>query len=374
MIKLLPFLVLMMFASCREKDSAEKAISKNILENLTLSIDTVMIDAKGKLFDMRRGFSESSISADRKFVFLYNSHSSQIQQINLDKLVWEKDFDFEVEGPNGISDLVFSARYLGDEQFLITSYGKLGIFDTSGKKIKELSISSLPITSDLDELDYSIILSQDQKSLFSLPGTKFSAPRKLAKINLKNFEIEKLSIPELDWISELKVVYMGGYSYQEYLSLYEVNSQVLISSPSSSAFYRYDQSSDSLIFHSFEHGLSPIANTVQLKGQVESIEEYEEEMGRLNGGIFFGPLIWDEKRQLYFRFSRLPIEMENSFSIPSSKIFLYAYDRDFKLIGESLLPTINTRLTYPFFKDGKLWSYVNVEDELGFAVFTFDFN
>ena len=26
-----------------------------------------------------------------------------------------------------------------------------------------------------------------------------------------------------------------------------------------------------------------------------------------------------------------------------------------------------------FFKDGKLYSYVNVEDELGFAIFTFDF-
>ena len=29
--------------------------------------------------------------------------------------------------------------------------------------------------------------------------------------------------------------------------------------------------------------------------------------------------------------------------------------------------------THYFFKDGKLYSYVNAEDELGFAVFTFDF-
>jgi hypothetical protein len=28
---------------------------------------------------------------------------------------------------------------------------------------------------------------------------------------------------------------------------------------------------------------------------------------------------------------------------------------------------------FKFFKDGKLWSYVNVEDELGFAVMEFKF-
>lgn len=347
-------------------------MSKNVLENLTLTIDTVMIDSKGKLFDMRRGYTEYSVTSDRKSVFLYNSNTSQIQQINLDKLIWEKDFDFEVEGPNGISDLVFSVRPLGEEQFLFKAYRRLGIFDSSGIKTKDLSVSSLPISSDLDELDYGIILTADQKKLFSLPGTQFLTSRSLAKIDLETLELEEFKLPELEWVSDLKVVYMGGYAYQEYFSLHELNGQILISSPASSAFYRYDQASDSLIYHSFDHEMSPIANTVQLKGQVESMEEYETEMGHLNGGIFFGPLIWDEKRQLYFRYSRLPVEMENSFSIPSSMIFLYAYDRDFNLIGEALLP-INNRPTDPFFKDGKLWSYVNVEDELGFVVFTFDF-
>jgi hypothetical protein len=52
---------------------------------------------------------------------------------------------------------------------------------------------------------------------------------------------------------------------------------------------------------------------------------------------------------------------------------MYVYDRDFNLIGEAEL---SEKLAFPrdfFFKDGKLWSYVNVEDELGFAVMDFKF-
>ncbi|REG86303.1 DUF4221 family protein [Algoriphagus antarcticus] len=371
MKKLLTISIVALLSACGNNDF-ESAEARNILEDLSITIDTVMIDSRGKILDMRRGYSESSISEDRKYVFLYNSHSYQIQQINLDKLVWEKDYDFEVEGPNGISTMVFSTRYLGEDQFLITSYRRLGIFDASGSKDKELSISSLPISSDLDELDYGIILSKDQKSLFSIPGTRFMGSRSFARVDLESFEIKEFSIPELDWITDLKVVYMGGYSFQETLHLHELNNQILISSPASAAFYRYDQETDSLTYHSFVHKLSPVANDIQLKWQVESIEEYSEEMGRFFGGMFFGPLIWDEKRELYFRFSRKPTEMDSLQQIISSEIFLHAYDQKFTLIGESLLPIFN-RPTNPFFKDGKLWSYVNVDDELGFAVFTFDF-
>jgi len=369
--KLILLFVILGLSGCKKSSNSSNA--GNILENLTVSLDTVMIDSKGKLFDLRRGPHLSSISEDGKHLFLFNSNFSQIQQINLDKLEWEKDIDFEVEGPNGISEVVFSTQTLGERKFLITAYRKMGIFDEKGIKLEDYSIPSLPITSDLEELDYSIILSKDQNSLFSLPGTQYEGPRTLAKINLKTFEIESFQLSKMDWVLDLKVVFMGGYSYQEYLYLKELNKQILILSPSTSSFYRYDLRSDSIIFHSFVHQFSPVENNVKLRTKVESIEEYEEEMGRLNEGIFFGPLIWDEKREIYFRLARKPTLMDGAFQITSSQIFLYAYDKEFNLIGESLVPEITSRPESPFFKDGKLWSYVNVEDELGFAVFTFDF-
>ena len=55
------------------------------------------------------------------------------------------------------------------------------------------------------------------------------------------------------------------------------------------------------------------------------------------------------------------------------RVFLFAYDKELNLIGEVELKELITQPEYPFFKDGKLWSYVNVEDELGFAVMEFNF-
>ena len=68
-------------------NSSDNAKSKNILENLTVSIDTVMIDSKGKLFDLGWGPHSSSVSEDGQYLYLFNSRTHQIQQINLDQLV-----------------------------------------------------------------------------------------------------------------------------------------------------------------------------------------------------------------------------------------------------------------------------------------------
>ena len=54
-------------------------------------------------------------------------------------------------------------------------------------------------------------------------------------------------------------------------------------------------------------------------------------------------------------------------------VFLFAYDQDLNLVGEVQMEELNSQPSWPFFKDGKLWSYVNVNDELGFAVMDFNF-
>jgi hypothetical protein len=90
-------------------------------------------------------------------------------------------------------------------------------------------------------------------------------------------------------------------------------------------------------------------------------------------GMYFGPLIWLDQKQVYIRFGRKSNEIDESWQSISSQVFMYAYDRDFKLIGEVELPE---KTAFPrdfFLKDGKLWSYVNVNDELGFAVMEFTF-
>ncbi len=365
------FLAPLVFSCAGKK---EDLTSQSLLANLSYTLDTLMIDSKDKIFDLNRGPRSSSISEDEKFLFLFNSRTSQIQQINLDKLEWEKDIDFETEGPNGIGDAFFGTKTLGDGTFLITGYRKMGIFDDSGTRIRDFSISSLPISTDLEELDYGLIISKDQKSMFSLPGIRFHGSRTFAKIDLQTYEIDNFPITEMDWIFDLKVgISTHHYLFDEYMYLQEFKNQILALTPSTSSFYRYDIETDSLSYHSFVHQLSPVANDIKLKNIVESDDEYREERSRFLMAYKFGSPIWDESRELYFRFGRKPLIMDDSFQITSSQVFMYVYDQDFNLIGEKELTELSKVPEYGFFKDGKLWSYVNVEDELGFAVMDFKF-
>ena len=168
-----------------------------------------------------------------------------------------------------------------------------------------------------------MILTKNQKSLFSLPGVRFFGPRTFAKINQITYEIDNFSIPKLDWIFDLKVGTATNSVFQEYMYLQEVNDQILALSPSSSAFYHYEQETDTMAYHSFVHLLSPVANDTKLKTIVETNEEYQEEMRKFFMGIYFGPLIWLDQKQVYIRLGRKANEMEESWQSISSQVFMY---------------------------------------------------
>ncbi|MEX2566884.1 MAG: hypothetical protein WD431_13145 [Cyclobacteriaceae bacterium] len=69
------------------------------------------------------------------------------------------------------------------------------------------------------------------------------------------------------------------------------------------------------------------------------------------------------------------------FSIPNEErkwfdrayIYILVYDKDLNFPGDKHQPELKKIPEFRFSKDRKLWSYVNVEDELGFAVIDFNF-
>ena len=89
--------------------------------------------------------------------------------------------------------------------------------------------------------------------------------------------------------------------------------------------------------------------------------------------ISYKDFVFDYEREIYFRFGSILEETENFNANTKMEVYLFAYDQNFNLLGEKKIESLTKVPTQPFFKDGKLWSYVNIEDELRFAVFTFDF-
>jgi len=381
MKKLTPFLFLIVLASCGEKGNSEKTESGNILENLTYSVDTVMVDPGEELINLSMGLFVSDVSKDSKKLYLFTESEYSLTVIDLDQLNIEKKIVFEKEGPNGIGAYIMDFKVLPDEKFMFASFGSAAVFDANSIKLEDISLKTNEhpelAVEDGQDLNFQIKRGDDERYLYSLPGNFMEVERDLAVIDRSTKSAKLIDIPALDNTGKFSISFfsdgMGEISLEEYY-LDEYRGFLYLSSSVTSDLYRYDFQNDSIQLFSFPITVSPKEKTEFPKSEVSSKSEQQEESQKVRSQIAFQDLMWDETRKLFFKIGSIT-KPSDSPDVPASfSVFLYAFDTDMKLVGETLVNDLKSIPESTFFKDGKLWSYVNVEDELGFAVFTFDFN
>lgn len=108
------------------------------MENHGLSyvVDTVVIDAKGRLLDLERGIFISGLDDKESSLFLYNRFDHSIDEINLDSLTFFNNLPLEAEGPNGTGNSINYINVLKDSLFFIKSFYKSGVFDRKGRLVE----------------------------------------------------------------------------------------------------------------------------------------------------------------------------------------------------------------------------------------------
>jgi hypothetical protein len=380
MKKLLPVLLLIVLASCGESGSSEKSESANILENLTYSIDTLVVDPGEEIINLAFGLRLSDLSPDNKKLYLLNEVNQSLAVIDLDLLRLVDQYQFEKEGPNGIGEYLSGVQVVNQEQFAFTSYRSSGIFNRSGEKVLDLNFSSKDIEGiDLEDeisMNYGLTLSPDNDLAFALPGDFFKGTRDLSVVDPVKKTGQLIDIPEMDKASEFRIVLQSKDMmsiYVEEIGLQLIENKLYLTNSASTDIYRYDYANDSLQLFTYQPKLFPNAKSGPVQNEVSSESEWKAEMEKLSSQIGFEKLLWDEKSQRFYRFARKYYPKENPDDPTRADVYLMAFDENLNLIGEKQLDELRSTPSYPFFKDGKLWSYVNVDDELGFAVFTFDF-
>lgn len=381
MKKLLPLLFLIVFASCGEKGSSESSESKNILENLTYSIDTVVVDPGDEIISIQNEYELhriSTVSEDGQFFYLYNGSGPNLAIIDLNKLKLVELIPFDREGPNGIGGHVENLQVLSDERFLITTFKAAGIFDKQGLKLTNFPLNAEAYDGIDTDLPISELLTitSDERLLFSFSGFLNSSDKELVIIDPINKSGKIVKLPELEKVKELTVNFNGDQfstTYMEPVYLQIFNKKLYISNGASSSVYTYDYESDSIRLVTFPHQLVPPAKSGSVKNEVSSQQEMTDEMRKVVSQVGFKELLWDDKSEHFFRLAAKSVPDANKKGPYDNEVYLFIYDSELNLLGESKLEGFTQDLRNYFFKDGKLWSYVNVEDELGFAVFTFDF-
>jgi hypothetical protein len=373
----LGFLVLF---SCGESEKVKPG-SNHIFENFSYTVDTLMIDTKDEIINLSRGLGISSLSQDRKYLYQFDDANTLINAINLETLLLEKQYPFEREGPNGIGPLIFKMQVIDRDQVFMGGYNfSYGLYTLEGEKIKDISLNRNDFEG-LEELEDDALrsrpsLSKDGKYMISLPRDREGKKLELLAVDLekKSGKVRKISAMEqaLDYNLEFQIGNTIHY-YGDAISVSFFEDGALISNAANNKIYFYNLELDSLTLVEYDFALVPNQKEKSIKREVSSLEEFRIEEGIVLTQITFGSLFYDQANKRFIRFGRIWGTRPTEDQKWKGEFFLFVFDQDLKLIGETKVEGIADIPISAFFKDGKLWSYVNVNDELGFAVFTFDF-
>lgn len=383
-------LIFAFFSSCAGKPDSHEIPQveepKNVLENISFTVDTVIIDSGDSIIDTRNleGYVKkvySSVSNDGMLLYVFDEKKLILQEIDLNSLELIRRYQFEMEGPDGVSRFVYTFSILPSGEFLVTDlFGNAAIFSKTGKKLKSIKPNGEKLLQNTNLEPYAIssdlVVAKEAGQLYSLPRNFRTKEIYFAVMDSVGLTGEIFEIPEFQRVFKFGVEYNsggGGSSQGEQLRLQKPSNLVLLSSTYGNAIYVFDPELDSLYYKAFPHELAPLEKEIEIKNQVSSEGEFQAEIEKLHTQINYGEFYWDKITQRYYRFASIGLPRAAVDSPKRYEFFMFAYDKNLELKGETKLQGVAEIPESGFFKDGKLWSYVNVEDELGFAVMDFKF-
>ena len=354
---------------------------KNFLENIHLTVDTILIDSKDAVINLQYRLSRASLSKDKNTLFTIHPQSAILSKVDLNKKQLTQQIKFEKEGPNGVPKMISHFQLLEGEMVFLSGFEKTGIYDSKAFLTQNIKIAAK---------NFGSLSDSEESSL--LHNISAYAPKSLVFSTPNDPDLKRISLAIYDWTSEkgklLPLEDFGFLTQFDLLFQEGINSAVantasvstlinrdrlLIFSKGTANFYTYEIHSGKLSFHTPDLTLVPLQQTPPPKRRFSSIQEFEKAYFNLQAQVSYQEFIFDDRRQVYYRFVIVPRPVSRDSDLGQGKVFLLAFDKNFRLMGETALPKLSKVPEFPFFKDGKLWSYVNVEDELGFAMMDFKF-
>ncbi|WP_186757617.1 DUF4221 family protein [Echinicola salinicaeni] len=366
--------LLMLFFSCQNKDKNQT------LEPVNYSIDTVFIDSKGEILDLKYNLVNSGFSNDKRTLYNLNHFDFSLEKIDLtQKELITKNY-FQKNGPSGIGSSFTSFHVFSDNSFLISNdFYSAKIFNHKGDFIKKISLRDKKWKGErLKEEEISrkkIFLRNSTARLFTIISKE--GPLKSNKVELAVLDSDEGLISRFNIDPEQKFKsHSLSSTDNHYMSpriyLSEENNLALVSHEFTNEIYWFDNLSQELQLVDYKSNLTPNEVELKINNHLGTKEEFFEGYMSMLSQIRFGPVTYDELNEQYYRLS-YQLEFEESpsqnIAFPEAskrKTFITVFDKEFNVITEALIPELDFIITNYFAKDGKIWIFNNYNDELVF--------
>ncbi|WP_439482062.1 DUF4221 family protein [Cyclobacterium plantarum] len=383
MKQLLCGLVFLFLAACGTGGSSGE---NGQAPDLDFTLDTVQIDAKGEILFLNNSLRFASLTKDKQYLYNLNSQAYTIEKIDLNALALDILFPFEKEGPNGIGGYSLGLRLVEGDRFLMSGYGNHALFTSKGEKLADVGPETIP--SFASETEAGNVLfpvrlpgtTGAYAGVYIIPGERepqlmFWDTEEQTYRKVRNPLLKKSMQYQTDFDDGTTALFISG---GEYLEL--VNNKVLLGLNGSSDLYIREPGQEGFYKKTFENGWIPREKETVFPEKINDRALFQELYKKATEEISYQKPIWDESRKVYFRFShQQKYNVANSspsdslFPKPTgASVYLTIYDADFNLLRESAVPELDQPPPYHFAKDGKIWIFENMGDEMGFVRLSFD--
>ncbi len=343
--------------------------------DFSYTIDTVMVDAGDELIFHQIGLSHSDLSNDQKQLFNFTP-KSELEVIDLDSLKLLHKIVMDKEGPLGTGQqLPYAIQFDQTGRLVLFGFDEVRFFspDLSSMQQYRLTPETLSGLEPEDILAFNTKLSSDGKYLFSIYENTEQIPQGLASISFEEMRVKKIPFDLPSRIQPfIYSLFLDGRLRSrghDGIHMELIDHRLIISTPYANEAFVLDVENDAVTVKVFHSELTQDKKPIPTKTQAESMSEFQKLRTEGRKSVTFGRFYFDKAHRRLWRFSQ-DLDREIGDSLVFKNV-LTVFDENLNQLGETIVPV--DPFSKKFFKDGKLWSYVNVEDELGFAVFTFDF-
>lgn len=356
---------------------------KTNFSNLTFSVDTVMVDSRDEILYLSFHLSTATLSEDRKYLYNFNNDVNSLEIIDLDNLTFLERHPFEKEGPDGTGRSIQTSLMLDEENILLSAFQQSGVFDKYGRKTKNINLRYADYEGELpgrgESLSSPLMFKNQPNHFYGIyRDFEFNAPF-LGKLDLENKRFEKIELPGFSYLKNFFVQLIGENGFpQAFLSPMingqKVDDKLIFSNSVASDLYIYDSDRDSLYFKSISHKIFNDRKTGKYPQKVESMEEFQQVNQAFGKEINFRAPLWDEENRIYYRLATHIIwkEVEGKMRSTGAEVFMAVLDEDFNVLSEHKVDELKKNPGYHFLKDGKIWIFENLEDEMGFIRLSFN--
>ncbi|AFL86144.1 hypothetical protein Belba_3652 [Belliella baltica DSM 15883] len=345
---------------------------------LSYAIDTVLIDSKDEILFLQRQLYTSDYSEYDGMLYNLNDRTNQVEHINLKNLLLEKTIQYEQEGPNGTGFWTSDLQAVSDQQLFLGGE-RAGIYNLKGEL--EHRFDWYSVTKErggiLEEerVFFQVVNPNFHHQVFAVVVHDFANSISLRRLKSSSDSIQSYNIdPQEHYLNYTLGDLKNFNKWDPMVYIKSINAQVIVSHEFANDFYVLYPEKDSLIAINYDSPflLSKVIPTTE-GDLVNSMEDRKKALRNYRSQVVYGPIVFDTKNRHYVRLAASiqygEVEREGYLlpEIDHSMLYISIFDKNFNHLGDQEIPELNrTGIPKYFIRDGAIWMFINVDDELGF--------